>query len=368
MSRFLEIVKRQFVLAHVSGIPVRIDLRWLFVFALLSWLTATNLNPRYVDNFGSALILGAITSAVLFLSILLHEVAHSLVARLERIEVVEIVLHPFGGLSRFRREPDTPRAELRIAIAGPAASFILALFFALLMAGASAAGNETITLLLFFLVLWNFMIAVFNMFPGYPLDGGRVLRAYLWHRGTDINDATVIAGRLGKGIAVVLIVFGILAALFRGGLFTGLWTVLVGVFLYDAARTIIRQVRQFDDMIVEEAMELAVTVAPEMSLMRFVDTVLPIHRRTIFPVSRDRQFYGVLLLEDLKERSRETWHQTRVQDAMRPVVPEFFIETTALLTDAKILMRQNGINALAVVDDNGLLVGFIQRGRIRKRN
>lgn len=368
MSRFLEIVKRQFVLAHVSGIPVRIDLRWLFVFALLSWITAVNLTPRYVDNFGSALILGAVTSSVLFLSILLHEVAHSLVARLERIEVVEIVLHPFGGLSRFRREPDTPRAELRIAIAGPVASFILALFFALLMAGANAAGNETITLLLFFLVLWNFMIAVFNMFPGYPLDGGRVLRAYLWRRGTDINDATVISGRFGKVIAVVLIVFGVIAALFQGGLFTGIWTILVGFFLYDAARTIIHQVRQFDDMIVEEAMELAFTVAPEMSLLQFVDTVLPTHRRTIFPVSRDRQFYGVLLLEDLKERSRDTWHQTRVQDAMRPVVPEYFIETTALMTEAKTLMRENGINALGVVDANGLLVGFIQRGRIRKRN
>ncbi len=368
MFRFLEVFKRQLLLAHISGIPVRIDLRWIFVFALMSWVTASNLTPKYVENFGAAVLVGAVTTIVLFASIFVHELAHSIVARFEGVEVLEIVLHPFGGLARFRREPDTPRAELRIAIAGPAASFLLAIFFALLMAAADAAGNEVLVVILFFLTLWNFLLAVFNLFPGYPLDGGRVLRAYLWRRGTDLNEATVLTGRFGKVIACVLMAFGVFVILFRGDFFTGFWTVLVGVFLYDSARSIIDEVRRFDEMIVEEAMQLPVTIEPSMNVLRFVDTVLPQHRRTVFLVARKKEFYGVLLLEDLKRFDRSEWHEILISDAMRPVVPEFFIETDAPLADAKILMRENGIGALGVVDSGGRLVGFLQRGRLRKRN
>lgn len=360
--------KQQIRIARVAGIPVRVDLRWLFVVALMSWITAVNLTPKYVEQFGPALLLGFVATLVLFFSIFLHELAHSVVARLEGVEVLEIVLHPFGGLARFRREPDTPQAEFRIAIAGPAASFLLALVFAGLMALAGAAGSELLLILSFFLMLWNFLLAVFNMFPGYPLDGGRVLRAYLWRRGTDLNEATILTGRFGKIIAAALIVFGVFVAVVRLDFFTGLWTILVGVFLYDAARGIIDQVSNFERMIVEEAMQLPVTVEPDSDIQRFVDVVLPQHRLPVFLVAEKKQFYGVLLLEDLKSLPRERWRETRIRDAMRPVRPDYFIEATAPLVDAKILMRQNGINALGVVDARGLLVGFLQRGRIRKRN
>lgn len=366
--RFPEVLKRQILLMHVSGIPVRIDFRWFFVLALMSWITAVNLSPRYVENFFWSLILGLITTLILFFSIFLHELAHSVVARLEGLEVLEIVLHPFGGLARFRREPDTPRAEFRIAIAGPAASFLLAIFFAGLMAIAGALKNETLLILLFFLMLWNFLLAVFNMFPGYPLDGGRVLRAYLWRRGADLNEATILTGKFGKIIAVALIAFGIFIAAVRNDFFTGFWTILVGIFLYDAANGIIRQVKKFEQFTVEEVMQLPVSVAPDITLMQFVDMTLPLHRQNVFPVARNRQFYGVLLLEDLQKIPRDEWRKTRVQEAMRPVTPEYFVETKTLLTDAKVLMRENGINALGVVDEKGHLVGFLQRGRIRKRN
>lgn len=347
---------------------MRADFRWIFVLALMSWVTAVNLPKNLVENFLFSLLLGILTTLILFASIFFHEFAHSVVARMEGVEVLEIVLHPFGGLARFRREPDTPRAEFRIAIAGPAASFLLAVFFAVLMAIANALQIEILIVLLFFLALWNFMLAVFNMFPGYPLDGGRVLRAYLWRRGADLNEATILTGKFGKVIAIALMLFGIFVALVRGDFFTGFWTILVGVFLYDAAKGIITQVRNFEQMTVEEAMQMPVTVAPESSVLQFVDTILPFHRRTVFLVAQNKQFYGVLLLEDLKALPREDWHKTKIQDAMRPVAPEYFIETNAPLTDAKILMRENGINALGVVDDKGNLVGFLQRGRIRKRN
>ncbi|HEY8559526.1 MAG TPA: site-2 protease family protein [Pyrinomonadaceae bacterium] len=368
--RQLEFLKRQILIAHVTDIPVRIDLRWFFVLALMTWVTAANLSSsKLIENFPAALLFGLATTLILFGSIFLHEYAHAFAARLEGVEVVEIVLHPFGGLARFRREPDTPRAEFRIAIAGPAASFLIALAFAVLMALANSLELRILVTLAFFLALWNFLLAVFNLFPGYPLDGGRVLRAFLWRRGTDLNEATILTGRFGKFIAVALIGFGIAILLFTtGGFFTGFWTILVGVFLFDSAHGIIKQVNDFENLSVEEAMQLPVTVAPESSVLKFVDTVLPLHRRTVFLVAENKQFYGVLMLEDLKKLPREDWQKTKIRHVMRPVAPDHFVETDASLTEAKALLRENGIGALGVINAHGELVGYLQRGRLRKRN
>jgi len=368
--RRLEFLKRQILIAHVSGIPVRIDLRWFFVLALMTWITAVNLsNSRLIDNFLVSLVFGFLTTLVLFVSIFLHEYAHAVVARMESVEVLEIVLHPFGGLARFRREPDTPRAEFRIAIAGPAASFLLAVAFVILMAAANSLEAGLLVALAFFLALWNFLLAVFNLFPGYPLDGGRVLRAYLWRRGTDLNEATITTGKFGKIIALALIVFGIVILLSAAdGFFTGFWTILVGIFLYDSAKGIIKQVGDFENLSVEEAMQLPVTIEPESNVLKFVDTVLPLHRRTVFLVAENKQFYGVLMLEDIKELPREDWHKTKIRHVMRPIAPEYFVETDATLTEAKLLMRENGIGSLGVINARGELVGYLQRGRLRKRN
>lgn len=366
----LEFLKRQILITHVSGIPVRIDFRWFFVFAMMSGITAVNLSSsKLIDNFLTCLVFGAITTLILFVSIFLHEYAHAIAAQMESVEVLEIVLHPFGGLARFRHEPDTPRAEFRIAIAGPAASFLIAIVFVILIAIANSLELKILVTLSFFLALWNFLLAVFNMLPGYPLDGGRVLRAYLWRRGTDLNEATILSGKFGKIIALALIIFGVLILLFaKDGVFTGFWTILVGVFLYDAAHGIIKQANEFENLSVGEAMQLPVTIEPESNVLKFVDTILPLHRRTVFLVAENKQFYGVLMLEDLKKLPREDWQKTKIRNVMRPVTPEYFVETSATLTEAKILMRENGIGSLGVINGRGDLVGFLQRGRLRKRN
>jgi CBS domain-containing protein len=249
------------------------------------------------------------------------------------------------------------------------ASFLLAISFILLMAIADSLELKLLVTLAFFLALWNFLLAVFNMFPGYPLDGGRVLRAYLWRRGTDLNEATVTTGRFGKIIALALIVFGVLIlVLSPNGVFTGFWTILVGLFLYDSANGIIKEIDKFENLSVEQAMQLPVTIVPETDVLKFVDTILPLHRRTIFLVAENKQFYGVLLLEDLKKLPREDWRNTKIREIMRPVKPEYFIETDAILTEAKTLMRENGIESLGVINARGELVGFLQRGRLKKRS
>ena len=115
-------------------------------------------------------------------------------------------------------------------------------------------------------------------------------------------------------------------------------------------------------------MQLPVTVEPELSVLKFVDTVLPLHRRTVFLVAENKHFYGVLMLEDLKKLPREDWHKTKIRHVMRPIAPEYFVETHTSLSEAKILMRENGIGSLGVINARGELVGYLQRGRLRKRN
>ena len=356
--RFGDYFKRQAVLGSVSGIPVRADYRWFFVVGLMSAITAASVNPL-VKNIAGSVVLGLATTLVFFASIFLHEFAHAIAARLEKLQVVEIVLHPFGGLTRFAHPPETPRAEFRIAIAGPAASFILTLFFVGVMAAASAAGLDILAILLFLLALSNFLLAVFNLFPGYPLDGGRVLRAYLWKNGKDLTEATVLTGRCGQIIAVGLIILGILFVIVYGEFFTGFWAVLAGLFLYDSAKSILREIEANRAIHVGDVMELPVSVDPDKTIMDFIDRTLPMHRQTAFPVARDKQLFGMLVLADLKRYGRSVWNQTLVRDAMRPVSTDQFVETTTTIAEANALAAANGCGGVGVIDEAGRLVGVV---------
>src|SRR5262245_16232021 len=152
--RFLEVFKRRVLLMHVSGIPVRADYRWFFVLALMSVITA-NTVVAAAELFPLGLLFGFLTTLVLFACVFVHELAHAFIARIEGVEVVEIVLHPFGGMARLLHEPRTPRAEFRIAIAGPVASFLLAVLFVLLMALANAASPVVFAPVFYILFLFN---------------------------------------------------------------------------------------------------------------------------------------------------------------------------------------------------------------------
>jgi Zn-dependent protease len=364
--RLAESFKRQAILGHVSGIPVRADPRWFFVVGLMSAFSAASVN-RLVENIAGSVVLGLATTLVFFASIFLHEFAHAIAARWEKLEVVEIVLHPFGGLTRFRHSPETPRAEFRIAIAGPAASFLLTLLFLGLWVAANAGGLDILGLLLLLLAMSNFLLAVFNLFPGYPLDGGRVLRAYLWKNGKDLTEATVLTGRCGQVIAVGLIVFGMLFVLLYGEFFTGFWAVLAGLFLYDSAKGILRDIEATRAVHVDDVMQLPVSVDPEATVQDFVDRVLPLHKQNVFAVAKHKQLFGMLLLDDLKRIERPDWRSRIVQDVMRPVTVEQFVETGTPVREAHDLAASNGCGAVAVVDAEGLLVGVVVARASHKR-
>jgi Zn-dependent protease len=370
--------KRQITVARIFGIPVRFDYRWFVVFFLSVWLIAVNLarGGMWVGqvqllpvSVTAAWILAIITTVGLFLSVLGHELSHALMGRAEGIEIEEIVLHPFGGLARLRNEPDSPRAEFRIAVAGPAASFLFAAISFVLMLPAMMAGYPTAGGVLLLLCAGNLLLAVFNLFPGYPLDGGRVLRALLWRRTGDIREATRLAGICGMLIAAILIIFGVYMAIapsFRS-YFMGFWSVLVGLFLFDAAYSVVKHIRGRVQNIVREAMSAPFAVEPDLTISQLIDSVLPMHRQVAFPVAINRRVHGMISLEDLKNLPRDRWHVTKARDVMRPIAPRFFVEPNATLDYARELMKRNGIGSLAVVGKNGELVGFLQSGKFKRK-
>ncbi|MGH9907909.1 MAG: M50 family metallopeptidase [Pyrinomonadaceae bacterium] len=360
---------------------MRIDYRWFPVVVLSVWLIARNLQSNVIQlttfslpplDPATAWLLGIVTTAGLFLSVFGHELSHALMARAEGIEIEEIVLHPFGGLARMRSEPENPRTEFRIAVAGPAARFV----FGLLAFGGSkvaALGNYNATVVVFFFLAWgNLLLAVFNLFPGYPLDGGRVLRAMLWRRSGNITLATRMAGICGLLIAGTVIMFGIyimIAPNWRASqpYFMGAWSILVGLFLLDTAAKVVKGSQQARVVTVGDAMSAPVAITPDLTITQLIDDFLPLYRQTSFPVALNRQLHGILALEDLKSLPRERWRLTHARDVMRPIAPRFFVDPSTTLDYARELMKKNGVGSLAVVNTHGELVGFLQSGKLRPR-
>lgn len=373
---FLAFFRRQILVARVYGIPVRIELSWFVVCALSIWLVAMSLQsgPHYLSKMVlppveplTAWFLGLLTTVALFLSTFGHELSHALMARAEGVEMEEIVLHPFGGLAHMRTQPADPRADFHIAIAGPAASFV---FGALGLCAAVIAGmwhfNAAVAIF-FFIGCGNILLAVLNLFPGYPLDGGRVLRAILWRRTGDMAEATRMAGSCGVLIAGTLTIFGLYMAARWGAVLMGLWTALVGIFLLRIALNIVRNARGIKAVTVADVMGAPFSIEPDILVSKLVDSVLALHRQPSFPVVKGGRLHGILSLEDLKALPRERWHSTRASEVMRPVHPRFFVDPTTTMARANQLMQKNGVGSLAVVNGSGQLVGFLQRGRLKKK-
>ncbi|MBA3241023.1 MAG: site-2 protease family protein [Acidobacteria bacterium] len=372
---FLKLFKKQIQVARVFGIPVRIDYRWFLIFALSAWVIAESFEQGTIKTQRvqvgalTAWVAGIATTLGLFLSIFGHELSHALVASAEGIESEEIVLHPFGGLTRLKREPDNPRAEFRIAIAGPSASFLIGLVALIGFYAASLVNLRTLAAALSIIGFWNFVIAASNLLPGYPLDGGRVLRAYLWHRSGQLEDATRVASFGGQLIGGSLVVFGGYFYLRVGDPFMGLWIAIVGIFLFDAARAVTGGGRRGRRGLrtVGEAMTAPVSVEPDTLVSHFVDNILSIHRQEAVAVARAQRLHGILTLRDLKQLPRERWHRTRVSEVMRPVASDLFVDPSMPLARAEKLMSENGAGALAVINAAGELVGFLLRGNLKRR-
>jgi Zn-dependent protease len=234
---------RGFSLGRMLGFPISADYSWLILFFLILWSFTMGVFPAGAPglSFASYLVMGLAGTVLFFVSLVVHELAHAVVARVKGIEVEGITLFVFGGLARTRSESTTPGDEFQIAGVGPLASFAMAaLFWSIGWAAASGGAGPAVEVVATYLAALNLALGVFNLLPGFPLDGGRLLRAVVWKATGDMTRATRVAARAGQGLGWLLIGFGVLLAL-GGQLVSGLWLVFIGWFLGNAARASVRQ-------------------------------------------------------------------------------------------------------------------------------
>ena len=354
-------------LGRVFGIPLRLHYTWFIIFALVtsSLVLYPLVEPPY-PPIEQRIILGILTSLLFFASIITHELAHSILAIRNNIPVKEITLFVFGGVSQITKEATRPRAELLIAIVGPLTSLALAgIFYGLHLLLAGLAAN-----LMQWLALINVALAVFNLIPGFPLDGGRILRALIWQRTDDYHKATRIASKVGQGVAYAFMAGGLaLMIVVREWWFSGLWFILIGWFLRNAARASYQQVLLRDALIGITARQLmdygCPLIPPHLNLMELAQQYILPTGRSCFPISLGAELEGMVTLQQIKKVPRSSWAITSVQDIMTPAS-----KLRVAYPDQDILsvlqqMSEQNTNHIPVIEA-GKIIGIINREDIAR--
>jgi Zn-dependent protease len=349
-------------LGTIFGIRIGLDYSWFVIFALLTWTLASNYFPAEFKNWPAPLywLMGAITALLLFGSVLLHELGHSLVALRFNIPVRSITLFIFGGVAQIGAEPPSAVAEFLIAVAGPLVSLALAALFYL--GQPLAAGSEPLLGLAEYLAYINLALVLFNLIPGYPLDGGRVFRAVVWAATGDMRRATLVAANVGRAFAVLFILLGVWQ-IFSGNL-GGLWIAFIGWFLDNAALAQIQQV-VFQGLLaghtVSQAMsDRCLAVPADMSLEQLVDRHILAGGQRWFLVRRGDETIGLITLHRLKQVPRERWPATKAVDVMLPLNQLKRIRPDENLWTAMQRMDRDGVNQLPVMTD-GQVIGMLSR-------
>lgn len=345
---------RHVTLFRLLGFEVKLDLSWIFLAVLVTWTLAAGYFPSAHPGLGAPAYwsMAVVGAAGLFASIILHELSHSVVARGYGMQISGITLFIFGGVAEMREEPPSARAEFFMAIAGPIASLVLAGLFSL---AAAMAGAETpFGIVLGYLALINLILAVFNMVPAFPLDGGRALRAVLWGWKGDMRWATRITAAMGFGFGLFLMALGLMSLL-GGSVIGGLWWGLIGLFLAGAARASAAQLEAratlSHERVAARMTRDPVTVPPDMELPGFARLALA-HGHRLYPVmTEDGRLLGQIETKALAAVERDRWPGKTVRDAMTRAEDMPLISPDATLADAMGLMTRTGRSRLVVAED-----------------
>ncbi len=361
----MPLANKRITIGKIGGIYIVIDPSWFLIFILLTWSLAAGYFPSQVSDLKPLYYwaAGALASLGLFFSVILHELGHSFVAIKHGVPVKRIILFVFGGMSQLEGEPEDPKTEFYMAIVGPLISLILAgAFFLAGKAISPVDGFPLLKAFLGYLALVNFVLSVFNLFPGFPLDGGRVLRALLWHRSGDLLKATRIASEVGSGFGLALFLVGVFYVLL--GNFAGLWYVLIGFFLRNAAIGNYQQT-SFTSFLKEVKIEDVmtpdpVTVAPGVSLKEFVDGFILAHHHPAFPVMEGGRLRGLADVEMVKHVPKDMWGLKTVQDIYRPLNEVHAMSPLDAAADAMKLMLEKKTGRILVIKDEKLR-GIVSR-------
>lgn len=344
----------------VFGFEIKVDISWLFLAALITWSLASGLFPEYYKDLPQSAYwwMGVAGAVGLFLSIIIHELTHSLVARHYGVSMKGITLFIFGGVAHMEEDPPSPKAEFMIAVVGPLSSCALALSaFLLYNLGLHSGWPVTLTGVLNYLSWLNMILAVFNLIPAFPLDGGRILRSALWKWKKDVRWSTNIASQIGGGFGLVLIIMGIFYIV-RGNFVSGLWWFLIGLFVRAAAQSAYKQLLARNLFHTQKVKDLMVTnpvtVPRSISLDDFIRDYVYKYHFQAYPVVSFGRLTGCIFLKQLASIPREEWAHHTVGALALPCSKDITIGPEENANKALEVMNRTGNSRLLVVNGDEL--------------
>lgn len=350
-------------LFSLFGIGIRFDPSWILFALMIAWSLAAGVFPDLYRGLptSSYWVMAAAAVTGIGASIILHEIGHSLVARAFGLPIQSITLFIFGGVAEMEGEPRSPWTELFMAVAGPLVSVVLGITFLGVRAATSGFANAEFAGVLDYLGTLNLALAVFNMAPAFPLDGGRVLRAVIWIATGQPLKATRIAARAGEFVGILLVAIGVIGAL-ATGLASGLWWVLIGWFVYSMAAAHRRDAEARQNLAgatVGDLMTADPVVAPaEISVEQFVDTILARHPHDLIPVVAEGTVIGGVGFKEARTAPRTEWPRTAVADIMTPLAAIPTAAPADPIESALQRMQETGASRLLVLDA-ARLVGIL---------
>jgi Zn-dependent protease/CBS domain-containing protein len=353
-------------IATIMGIPIRVHFSWLIIFGLITWSLSTFYFPRAAPELpGLSYWISGITAALLlFVSVALHELSHSFVAIRYGQSIVSITLFIFGGVAQMKGEPVHPAAEFKMAIAGPLSSFLLSLIFFIAY---NLVTGQVERALFQYLSYLNLIVGAFNLIPGFPMDGGRVVRAYLWKKTNDFFYATRRASNYGQKIALFFITFGLFSIFV--GFPSGLWLMLIGWFLHSSAQVSYQQASlqetlsrvKVKDIMIKDI----VTISPNITIDAAIHEYFLKYGYGGFPVVDDGKFLGILTLREIKNISKERRKDVRVSGVFIPHDKRWEVsEEEGAIKALELMISED--KGRFVVTEKGNVIGLITRNGIAK--
>jgi Zn-dependent protease len=360
-----------FTVGRLFGVEIRLHVTWFLVFVLVVLsVPSVSLSGEAELSAVARLTVAGVVALLFFASVVAHELAHALVAKRRGIAVKEITLFIFGGAAKLEQESPNPRTEALVAAAGPITTVVIALLFGAVWAGLRDNDAEIVQIVAQS-ALWlgsiNLLLAVFNLIPGFPMDGGRVLRALLWAGTKNFVRATRIATLVGRAFAYLLIGIGVVIALRTGDFIGGLWLSFIGWFLSNAAETSYRRValeKLIEGVRVHDVMERNVAqVSPNLTLDTLVDQHLLSGQAMFYPVVLDDVLVGTVDIGQVSRIPRANWPLTRVTDVMTRGPAMVTVSEPDTLWQAVTRFEETGTPAIPVVDasDPRRLLGLLTR-------
>ncbi len=357
-----------FKLGKIFGISIEVHYTWFIIFFVVTLSLSKFYFPAFYPGLTkfSYFFMGLLSSVFLFVSVLLHELSHSLIGIKNGIPIKKITLFLFGGVAQLTEEPSNPKVEFLMAVAGPLCSLILLVIFGWLYYYLKLIKAPVeIRAISYYLALINGMLLLFNTIPGFPLDGGRMLRAIIWQSKKNLKLATLITSRIGKGFAIFLIIIGLWNAFILRNALQGLWLVLIGFFLQQAAESGYQQVvvkNVLKGVKVKEMMkDNVISVTADLNLSQLVDGYFLKYHFKSFPVLNSaNRFLGLVTLQDVREIPFERWKDIRVEEVMHKDLLQISVHPDEEAVEVLDRMVREGIGRMAVIKD-GHLVGIITR-------